>query len=140
MKRILTTLSLKWPEYLLELVVIVAGILGAYALNNWNEREKDQKLVMSYLQLLDKDLNADIEHFDFLIDKLQSQIDYIDSLETELGQPTIHFSDLEDIILENFAIIGVAYDDTNLNKNRRLGFSYGVRHDLVIIGRQQVLT
>ena len=40
MKKILNHLTTDWYKYLLELIVITAGVLGAFALNNWNEGTK----------------------------------------------------------------------------------------------------
>ena len=57
MKRIIETLRKKWPEYLLEILVIVIGIYGAFAVDNWKEDRQMTKQEQSIL----KDLLAEYE-------------------------------------------------------------------------------
>ena len=66
MKRILTTLSQKWPEYLLEFIVIVAGIIGAFMLNSWNDERLERNEEVQILIRVKIDLQNTIDEFEFL--------------------------------------------------------------------------
>ncbi len=55
MKKIIETIKHKWADYLLEIIVIMVGILGAFGLNNWNEGQKDKKRENYYLAALKKE-------------------------------------------------------------------------------------
>lgn len=69
MKRLLTTLSQKWPEYILEILVLVIGIYGAFALEEWNENRKD----ISKKHLIIKNIKGE---FESNLDQLNRILDY----------------------------------------------------------------
>lgn len=63
MKRILTTFSDKWPEYLIEAIVIIASILGAYALDSWNEQRDERGKEKAYLESINQEFIKNREQF-----------------------------------------------------------------------------
>lgn len=60
MKRILTTLSQKWPEYLLEILVLIIGIYGAFAVESWNENQKSLRLEKEILLQIKSDIQVNL--------------------------------------------------------------------------------
>lgn len=66
MKRIYSILKQKWPEYFLEIIVLIIGIYGAFALNTWNETRKDKLEERAILENLQNDLENTIAEFEFL--------------------------------------------------------------------------
>ena len=67
MKKIIETIKQKWVEYLLELIVIIVGILGAYALNSWNEQLKNRHLETDYLNEINEEFIKNKEQLDFVL-------------------------------------------------------------------------
>ena len=61
MKRFLNVLKKKWPGYLLEILVLIIGIYGAFALDNWNEELKERQLEKKYLKLLASDMHKNLQ-------------------------------------------------------------------------------
>ena len=61
MKRILTTLKDKWPEYLLEILVLIIGIYGAFAVDSWNETQKSLRLEKEILLQIKSDIQGNLE-------------------------------------------------------------------------------
>ena len=94
MKRILITLSQKWPEYLLEILVLIIGIYGAFMLDNWNQQTDRRSKEISMLKNLKNNLQKDTSDLNYnlnrnkeilvsqliILEFLDQKIDYSDSL------------------------------------------------------------
>jgi hypothetical protein len=78
MKRILTTLSQKWPEYLLEIFVLVIGIYGAFALEDWRENTTRQKEELEILKGCRTELLADLKDIALNMTELNKSLRSID--------------------------------------------------------------
>lgn len=68
MKRILTTLKEKWPEYLLEILVLIVGIYGAFALESWNDDRKSQLVLINDLNAISESIVKDQSQLTKLVD------------------------------------------------------------------------
>lgn len=78
MKKILETLKNKWAEYLLEILVITIGILGAFMLNSWNEGRKEKIAEKTiYLNLISS-LESDLINLNKSLSAVEKGSDAID--------------------------------------------------------------
>ena len=81
MKKILETLKQKWAEYLLEIIVIMFGILGAFTLNNWNEERKNRKLEIAYLKNVNEEFKGNLIQFNQNLEEHLEIAESCDSLQ-----------------------------------------------------------
>ena len=80
MKRIAQLIREKWPEYLLEILVIIIGILLALALNNWNDDRKSKIEEQKVLSVLHQEFAGNIEALSSILKSHQSNIESLQKL------------------------------------------------------------
>jgi hypothetical protein len=88
MKKIIETLKRKWEEYVLEVIVITIGILGAFSLNNWNEGRKDSLKEQQILSQLKVDYEANLKQLDQKISHRMSIIQAGNEILKYIDEPT----------------------------------------------------
>ena len=59
MKQLIENFQKKWPTYLLEILVLIVGIYGAFVVENWNESRKERQKEKDYILRFMQDLRND---------------------------------------------------------------------------------
>ena len=60
MNKVASTIKKQWPEYVLEVLVITIGIIGAFTLNRWNDRVELRKQERQIIYQLKSDLESNL--------------------------------------------------------------------------------
>lgn len=93
MKRILSTLKEKWPDYFLEILVLIIGIYGAFELANYGENKNRKRAELEILKGCKTELTADLMDITINMEDLRkSQVAYNIILEVLENDGSYHDS------------------------------------------------
>lgn len=108
MNKILETFKRNWAEYLIEVIVIIIGILGAFALNNWNEQRKSVKTEIEFLEdiaagwfrleysyrqnlIVERVISEDMTN---IINHIENDLPYTDSVALSLDRSLFSYTEI----------------------------------------------
>jgi hypothetical protein len=81
-----------------EIVLVVIGILIALSINNWNQNRLESQTITVYLKNLKKDLETDIEYFEFSIGNHVGRFYSLQNLLELSGQSKLNLSENEEVL------------------------------------------
>lgn len=73
MKKLISTLKEKWAEYILEILVITIGIVGAFLLNSWNENVKANRVQREIITNLHEEFQTNLVSLEKQINRLDNK-------------------------------------------------------------------
>ncbi|MFY0687183.1 MAG: hypothetical protein JXQ90_08465 [Cyclobacteriaceae bacterium] len=141
MKSLITTLKAKWSEYIIELIVIIASIMIAFFLDNWNERRILKAHNRNILQNIYQTVESEAGDFKSSMEVLQNQFLAIDRILFDLDQvpkseiPELLFS-IGDNIIPTLNFTFASYDLANkLNEIQNCPACTYLTQELISYGR-----
>ncbi|WP_258099470.1 DUF6090 family protein [Marinoscillum pacificum] len=110
MKKLIATLKEKWAEYILEILVITIGIVGAFLLNSWNEQVKANHQQQEIITNLHEEFETNLASLEKQISRLDQKSKVCVFLLEVSGQ-----NDLLDEIANADSLIQKLYDNPTWN-------------------------
>jgi len=101
MKKIVDHLKENWIRHGFETLVVIVGVLIAFALNNWNEERLERAEEVATLTRVLADIRIDLEQFDFRIESVEAKEESLLRVKIALSEGVssdIH-SFLKDVII-----------------------------------------
>lgn len=67
LRRLPALLRERWPEYMIEILVIILSISASFALDEWKDKQHKQELEQLYLKELARDIESDVNQLNEII-------------------------------------------------------------------------
>jgi hypothetical protein len=133
---VLATLRRRWPEYLIEVFVIVLSISISFALDQWKERRHEAEVEQLYLRTLSDNLASDIDALHEIIPETSLVIRKAQALRDESRgsapiSPAQFEADIFDIVRRpSFFAHDAAFSDLRSSGNLRVLRDFKLKNTL----------